>query len=431
MDDEVVVRSIVEIPVARCFGSEFNPRSEMTDIAALVRSMEADGQTSPIVAVRRDDGDGRWYEVLAGHRRLEAMRRMGRERIKAEVYDDFDEAMKVSLLAADNFNRVDLDGHETLRMVQTMLDVGASPKVISDTVGEEPQRVAKVLKALGAGADARVETMSMDRAFAMADVAGKLTRDERLWLEGTEDDAEFKRRVRELSVQHRAAELVEAERERLREEGFEGTVLDGYPDTYTSNVGGKPIGPEGCGCPGFACVLVSHGYGDAAERHWICLDPIRHEGDAARAAEAVERSKKRTVAEDEAGQVREALERERAEFSRLVREAGDFEEIVEFFRRKVQDSVVARSAYPWLAEQDGLIGVNAAIALYETCVTPRCDAFGWTVGQLRAAGPVGGELRSRWLAVMNDMIELGYEPSPFENQLIDEAVEIASRDVGF
>jgi ParB family chromosome partitioning protein len=83
--------------------SRANPRRKLGDLDQLAASIEAHGLLQPIV-VRQT---GERFELIAGHRRLEALRRLGREHVPAIVRRaEVDQAYVLTLV--ENLQRADL-----------------------------------------------------------------------------------------------------------------------------------------------------------------------------------------------------------------------------------------------------------------------------------------------------------------------------------
>jgi len=79
--------------------------------------------------------DGVKFELLAGRRRFEAHKLLGRETIKARVLDlTDDQALEVTIL--ENLQREDLSPLEEARGVQSLLNTGRDPVSIADDLGK-------------------------------------------------------------------------------------------------------------------------------------------------------------------------------------------------------------------------------------------------------------------------------------------------------
>ena len=83
--EEVVLKEgmeVVLVPLAQCHESGHQRRENLGDVAALAASIEAAGQLNPALLLRMGEDD---YEILAGHRRAAALRKLGRAEIRARA----------------------------------------------------------------------------------------------------------------------------------------------------------------------------------------------------------------------------------------------------------------------------------------------------------------------------------------------------------
>ena len=98
-----------EIPVASISPNPYQPRIAMEEgaLEELAASIKAQGLMQPVVAVRKEDGT---HVLVAGHRRLEAHKRLGKKLIKAIVMErDVDDRELAILALVENMLRKDLD----------------------------------------------------------------------------------------------------------------------------------------------------------------------------------------------------------------------------------------------------------------------------------------------------------------------------------
>lgn len=132
-----------------------NPRHFRVDEAfdALCQSVRKLGILSPLIArpmphERPKPGREERFDLRAGHRRLEAARRIGLHRVPVIVRDmDDREAMEITV--TENLQREDLSPLEESDGVQRLLDVGWSVEEIADRFGKGPQWVARRAKLRG------------------------------------------------------------------------------------------------------------------------------------------------------------------------------------------------------------------------------------------------------------------------------------------
>ena len=108
------------IPLSQCVESNYQNRKELGDVSGLARSIEVNGQITPLIVV----ADGETYQLVAGHRRTAAMKSLGLEEADAYVMDGWDDARIAQILNAENNHRRELTEAERGRGIQTMLSLG-------------------------------------------------------------------------------------------------------------------------------------------------------------------------------------------------------------------------------------------------------------------------------------------------------------------
>ena len=109
-----------KIPLNQCIESKLQNRSSLGDVSGLARSIEVNGQITPLIVV----ADGETYQLVAGHRRTAAMKKLGLEEADAYVMDGWDDARIARVLNAENNHRKDLTEAERGQGIQTMLSLG-------------------------------------------------------------------------------------------------------------------------------------------------------------------------------------------------------------------------------------------------------------------------------------------------------------------
>jgi ParB family transcriptional regulator, chromosome partitioning protein len=114
VDDRLVHR----LPVAAIRLSGRNPRANLPALDELVDSIREHGLLQPIV-VRRVGSE---YELIAGHRRLEASKTLGETEIAAVVRTDVDAQQAYILTLVENLQREDLEPSEEAVALQVLID---------------------------------------------------------------------------------------------------------------------------------------------------------------------------------------------------------------------------------------------------------------------------------------------------------------------
>ena len=95
-----------------------NIRNEKdSEIFELAESIERQGLINPITVQKRDDGK---YEVIAGHRRFEAIKRLGYPHVECNILDDLNEKEIILAQIAENCQRKQMSASE---LVDTFEDL--------------------------------------------------------------------------------------------------------------------------------------------------------------------------------------------------------------------------------------------------------------------------------------------------------------------
>lgn len=95
-----------------------NIRNERdSEILELADSIDKQGLINPITVQKRDDGK---YEVIAGHRRFEAIKRLGYPHVECNILDDLNEKEIILAQIAENCQRKQMSAYE---LVDTFEDL--------------------------------------------------------------------------------------------------------------------------------------------------------------------------------------------------------------------------------------------------------------------------------------------------------------------
>lgn len=137
---DVPIDSLVEI-------DENQPRATITEehVDELARDFSKTGQTSPIL-VRTSDSKPGCYEVIAGHHRIQAAKRLGWSHISANVLSiTADKARVLSL--TDNDLQLAVYDYDRGRHYKSLLDDGVFPTraALAEAFGKSPGHVSQCL----------------------------------------------------------------------------------------------------------------------------------------------------------------------------------------------------------------------------------------------------------------------------------------------
>jgi ParB family transcriptional regulator, chromosome partitioning protein len=130
------------IPLALLEGSPNNPRRKVQQVDDLAASIAEYGLLQPIVVRRQGDG----YEVVAGHRRLAAVRSLGWTDVPAVVRDEAeDRAYLLTLI--ENLQRQDLSPREEARALEVLVrDRGFTTRQVAAAIKRSQAYVSKRLR---------------------------------------------------------------------------------------------------------------------------------------------------------------------------------------------------------------------------------------------------------------------------------------------
>lgn len=162
-----------KIPLASCVESSYQNRKELGDVTGLARSIEVNGQITPLIVV----ADGEAYQLVAGHRRTAAMKSLGLEEADAYVMDGWDDARIAQVLNAENNHRRELTEAERGRGIQTMLSLGvpvADAAVSADIPEERAESYVRGTKVVPVDA----VNLDFDAVALMGDYDDVLTEDD-------------------------------------------------------------------------------------------------------------------------------------------------------------------------------------------------------------------------------------------------------------
>lgn len=137
------------IPVTSIAPNPFQPRREFAEeeLAELASSIEENGLLQPLVVRSVPDG-GEGYHLVAGERRLRAIRRLGWDDVSVVVRDVEDRTLLV-LALVENLQREELSPLEEARGYQALMeDFGLNQDEVARSVGKSRSAVANLIRLL-------------------------------------------------------------------------------------------------------------------------------------------------------------------------------------------------------------------------------------------------------------------------------------------
>ena len=141
------MRRIISVPIKDILPNPEQPREKISDTALeeLKRSIAENGILEPPVVRRKDE----FFEIVAGERRVRAVRELGFETIEVILMDvDTDEKMLV-LSLIENIQREDLNAIEEARAYsQIMTRMKITQEELANVVGKNRSTVANTIRLL-------------------------------------------------------------------------------------------------------------------------------------------------------------------------------------------------------------------------------------------------------------------------------------------
>lgn len=134
------------IPTSRIRPNPYQPRREFdpATLAELEASIRTNGLLQPITVRRKGDG----YELIAGERRLRAVRNLDWKEVPA-VVRDFDDQTMLVLALVENLQRADLNPIEEARGYQRLLgEFSLTHQEVADAVGKDRSTITNLLRVL-------------------------------------------------------------------------------------------------------------------------------------------------------------------------------------------------------------------------------------------------------------------------------------------
>jgi ParB family transcriptional regulator, chromosome partitioning protein len=136
------VLELQHLPLASIDESGHNPRRTLGALDELAASIREHGLLQPVVV--REAGER--FELIAGHRRIEAMRSLGRDRVPAIVRRaEVDEAYLLTLV--ENLQRSDLRPTDEARALETLVrERGWTTRQVAAAIKRSQAYVSKRLR---------------------------------------------------------------------------------------------------------------------------------------------------------------------------------------------------------------------------------------------------------------------------------------------
>lgn len=234
--------SPTRVPIRAVAANPFQPRRKFqaAELSELAASIRVNGLLQPVL-VRRSPS-GRTYQLVAGERRLRAVKLLGWKEIPAQIREVDDRTLLV-LALVENIQREDLGPLEEAKAYGVLRDrFGYGQREVAEAVGKSRSTVANVLRLLTLPPSVRrlleEGTLSMGhgRAILGVDDPVKAADVARQAVSESWSVRETERRVRELAGQGKSRTRTRGDEERERDPAV-GALEEVLSDHLGARVG--------------------------------------------------------------------------------------------------------------------------------------------------------------------------------------------------
>jgi len=184
LSDALPANRISEIPI-----SQIDPMPDNDDvfpidetiITGLMEEIKENGFHIPVTLVKKDDGR---YLCIAGHQRIEAMKRLGQERVPADIKQDLTEKQQRDLWRSDNVQRRKFSPLMYAKLIKTYFDdyeqykpSGKKRDYAANKIGISPSQVPRFYLILNMPQNIQDECADPDFPYTVLGDAAKLSPD--------------------------------------------------------------------------------------------------------------------------------------------------------------------------------------------------------------------------------------------------------------
>lgn len=435
---------------------------ELHDIAGLAKNIKENGLQVPPTLRQLGDAPGQ-YEIIAGHRRVAALRRNEETFVYADVRKDVTDDRAAVLQLIDNLQRQNLDPLDEARQMARIIGLGMSIKELATKAGRSQVVVRSRLRLLELPEEfhenLRAGALELGEAeiFAKADVAQdvKLEAFRLMKEEYGEDDAERAIEVAKDTIEgnRRAIEL--AEDYAVKQIPVWDTVNDDSeepPEQFTGflyvtemeyqasnkdhhiyfgDKGKTKHAKQPC-----HAVVIDRSY-RTVNVHPVCLDSARHETNGESQLKRILRAAKNKLSDEEKAQRKESKDAKVTRFQFLTDELKRKQH-----KSGVVDAVLSYGQSQW---RNGEEAVKLAVQLLELDLV-KTEYGHWDhagVLQTYASDSSANQVRA-WAAFLwakaeeayspqqtvayyNELVGLGYQLTPGDKKVLAQKEESVKR----
>jgi len=149
--EEISAKSIIEVPLKNLQINPYQPRIDINiqSLNELISSIEQNGLMQPIV-ITPSFNDTESYIIVAGHRRYEAFKIMGKEKIQSIIMKNLNDKDLAVLSLTENLMRENLHPIENAIAIKNILDnsIVESQNKLAEYVGLSKGYVSKLINIL-------------------------------------------------------------------------------------------------------------------------------------------------------------------------------------------------------------------------------------------------------------------------------------------
>ncbi|MDH6603687.1 ParB family chromosome partitioning protein [Bacilli bacterium PM5-9] len=140
-------KDVIQIRIADITTNPHQPRKafDEANISELAESIKTNGLIQPIVVRKKNDR----YELVAGERRLRAMKQLNCEYIEA-IVNDYDEQTSAKVAIIENIQRENLSAVEEAVAYEKLIhDHGYTQQELATSLGKSQSTIANKIRLLG------------------------------------------------------------------------------------------------------------------------------------------------------------------------------------------------------------------------------------------------------------------------------------------
>lgn len=172
MTAAVALSGFAAVPVADIHPSPNNPREKLAGIDELGVSIRENGLIQPLIVQRHPNLDG--FQLVAGHRRHEAIRRLGWATVPCIIRRDLRPDEELLAMLVENGQRAGLDPIEEARALRKLKAQGLSDLDIAHKVGRSQTHVSSRLSMLALSVEEQEELRAGQMSVTEATSKGRL-----------------------------------------------------------------------------------------------------------------------------------------------------------------------------------------------------------------------------------------------------------------